>query len=120
VLSAAIVEGVLTFVVRHARDLGLGVLGSKDFDRGSGTWKIADLIKSAAAGQDSVILDERTRHRADELVQTRQRIHAGRMLSSFPGGVPDLKPEEARDAKVTAELVVRKVIDWLEKYPPQP
>jgi len=118
VLSAAIVEGVLTFVVKHARQLGLGVLGSKDFDREPNTWKITDLIKSAAAGQDSAILDERSRNRADELVQTRQRIHAGRMLASFPSGVPDLKPEQARDAKATAELVVRKVIDWLAKYPP--
>ncbi len=120
VLSAAIVEGALTFVVRHARQLGLGVFQSKDFDREPSTWKLVDLIKSAATGQDSAILDEKTRFRANELVQTRQRIHAGGMLSTFPNGVPDLKPEQARDAKATAELVVRKAIDWLAKHPPQP
>jgi hypothetical protein len=40
------------------------------------------------------------------------------MLSEFPAGVPDLRPDEARDAKTTAELVVRRVLDWLERYPP--
>jgi hypothetical protein len=40
------------------------------------------------------------------------------MLSEYPGGVPDLRPDEARDAKATAEVVVRSVLDWLEKYPP--
>jgi uncharacterized protein YjbJ (UPF0337 family) len=32
------------------------------------------------------------------------------MLSDFPSGVvPDLRPEEAREAKATADLVVRRV-----------
>jgi len=39
------------------------------------------------------------------------------MLSEFPGGPSDLRPEEARDAKSTADLVVRRVLDWLQKYP---
>jgi hypothetical protein len=120
VLSAAIVEGVLTFVVKHARQLGLGVFQSKDFDKEPSTWKLVDLVKSAATGGDSAILDEKTRFRTSELVQMRQRIHAGNMLSMFPNGVPDLKPEQARDGKATAELVVRRVIDWLAKYPPKP
>ncbi|MEF9441833.1 MULTISPECIES: hypothetical protein [unclassified Burkholderia] len=32
VLSAALVEGALTFVVKHARSLNLGTMGSKSFD----------------------------------------------------------------------------------------
>lgn len=63
-------------------------------------------------------MDPTIRSRADALIRTRQRIHAGRMLSDFPAGVPDLRPEEARDAKQTAELVVRSVLDWLERFPP--
>jgi hypothetical protein len=117
VLAAALMEGALTFVVRHARALGVGPLGSKDFERAPQTWKVDDLVSSACAGGAAAILDPGTRARADDLVRTRQRIHAGRMLSEFPGGAPDLRPEEARAAKATAELVVRRVLDWLEKYP---
>jgi hypothetical protein len=119
VLAGALVEGALTFVVAHARELGLGVLGSKTFEGKPSTWSINDLVASAAAGGDSAILDPALRHRADELIRARQRIHAGRMLSEFPGGPPDLLPEAGRDAKTTAELVVRRVLDWLEKYPPK-
>ncbi len=116
VLYAALVEGALTFVVGHARKLQLGTLGSKTFDGSPTTWKIDDLVTSAAAGKDSAILDATSRQRADLLIRTRQRIHAGRMLSEFPGGPPDLRPEEARDAKTTAELVVRRVLDWLQRF----
>ena len=118
VLAAALVEGSLTFVVKHARTLGLGVFRSSDFAREPQTWKIDDLIASAARGGDDAIFGELTRSSARKLVDTRQRIHAGRMLSEFPTGVPDLRPEEARAATATAEEVVRCVLDWLEKHPP--
>jgi hypothetical protein len=118
VLAAALVEGALTFVVQHARNLKLGVFRSSDFDGNPRTWKIDDLVASAASGSDTAILDTPTKNRAENLIKTRQRIHAGRMLSEFPNGVPDLRPEEARDAKATAEIVVRGVLDWLEKFPP--
>jgi hypothetical protein len=119
VLAAALVEGALTFVVKHAGALGLGVLGSKTFDGNPRTWRIDDLVSSAAAGQNSAILDTSMRQRAEHLIVVRQRIHAGRMLSEYPGGPPDLRPEEAREAKETVELVVRCVLDWLQKYPPR-
>jgi hypothetical protein len=38
------------------------------------------------------------------------------MLSEFPTGPIDLKPEQARDAETTAELVVGHVIEWLRRY----
>jgi hypothetical protein len=117
VLAAALVEGSLAFVVKHAKSLNLGPMGSKTFDGPATGWGIGDLVTSAAAGRDAAILDALTRQRAEGLIRTRQRIHAGRMLSDFPSGPPDLKPEEARDAKATAELVVRKVIEWLQNYP---
>jgi hypothetical protein len=118
VLAAALVEAALTFVVRHARKLGLGVLASKDFEGNPRTWKIDDLVASASRGGDTSILDVSTRQRAESLIQARQRIHAGRMLADFPtGGAPDLRPDEARDARATAEAVVRRVLDWLAKYP---
>jgi hypothetical protein len=119
VLAAALVEGALTFVVKHAQGFGLGVLGSKDFVRDPRQWRIDDLVSSATAGGNTAILDIATRQRADALIHTRQRIHAGRMLSEFPAGPPDLRPEEAREAKATSELVVRRILVWLENYPPQ-
>ena len=120
VFSAALVEGCLTFVVQYARALKLGPMGSKTFDGQPQTWKIDDLVASAAAGGPSAILDPSLRARADMLIKTRQRIHAGRMLVEHPQGVPDFRPEEARDAKQTAELVVRHVIDWIERHPASP
>lgn len=116
--AAALVEGALTFVVQHARTLNLGVMGSKTFEGSPTSWRIDDLVGGASGGKDAAILNTLTRNRADHLVKARQRIHAGRMLSDFPGGPPDLRPEEARDAKATAELVVRCVLDWLRKYQP--
>ena len=120
VLAGSLVEGSLAFVVSHARKLGLGVMGSKTFNENPTRWRIDDLVSSASVGGDSAILDAQTRLRADGLISTRQRIHAGRMLADFPGGPADLRPEEAREARATAEQVVRRVIDWLQKYPTPP
>lgn len=117
VLSAALVEGALTFVVKHARDRGMGTLASKTFEEAPHRWKIEELVSSAARGGEATILDNAARQRTETLIRARQRIHAGRMLSDFPGGPPDLRPDEARDAKVTAELVVRRVLDWLQRFP---
>jgi hypothetical protein len=118
VLSAALVEGALTFLAKHARQLNVGPFKSPDFERDPRTWKIEDLVKSAATGGDAAVLDSGARTRADELIRTRQRIHAGRMLSEHPGGPPDLRPEEASDARRTTELIVRRVLTWLQKFPP--
>lgn len=118
VLSAALVEGALTFVVKYARDTERGPFQSPDFRGEPHRWKIDDLIKSAATGSEAAILSQHLRTKAEMLTKTRQRIHAGRMLTDYPGGPPDLRPEEARDAKGTAEQVARAVLDWLAKYPP--
>lgn len=117
VLSAALVEGALTFVVKHARGLGLGVMGSKTFEDSPTKWRLEDLLASAGYGNDAAILDKATQTRAGNLIQARQRIHAGRMLGEFPDGPPDLHPEKARDALLTAELVVRSIVEWLQRYP---
>jgi len=117
VLAAAIVEGALAFVAKHAHTLNLGVMGSKTFEDKPNTWSIGDLVGGAVAGRGSAILEPSMRQRADTLIRARQRIHPGRMLTDFPAGPPDLRPEEARDAKMTAEQVVRCVLDWLHRYP---
>ena len=120
VLSASLVEGALTFVVRHAQSIGSATLASKTFTGDPRTWKIDDLVNSGAAGSDAAILNLALKARADGLIRARQRIHAGRMLSEFPQGVSDLRPEEARGARQTAEDVVRAILDWLDRFPPAP
>ncbi len=72
-------------------------------------------MRSAASGGSEAIFSPQVKARAETLIRTRQRIHAGRMLSEHPGGPPDLRPDEARDAKGTAEQVVRSILDWLER-----
>ena len=120
ILAAALVEGVLTFVVKHARSQNLGVFASNDFVGEPRTWKIDNLVESAARGGEAAILDNGARLRVQDLIKNRQRIHAGRMLSEFPNGnVPDLKPEQAKQAGEIAALVIRKVLEWLQKHPPK-
>lgn len=115
VLAAALVEGALTFIVAHARKTGQ--FQSPDYVKDPQSWRIDRLVASAASGGPSAILDLSTKARAEILIRSRQRIHAGRLLSDFPGGPPDIRPDEARDAKATAEQVVRAILDWLLKNP---
>ena len=117
VIAAALVEGALVFVVRHARANGQGPMNSTTFKEPPTAWNLKDLVNSAAAGGADAILDNNAKNRAETLIRTRQRIHAGRMLFEFPTGPEDLRPEEARDAKATADLVVRRILDWLQKHP---
>ena len=116
VLAAALVEGALTFIVKHAR--ANGQFQSKEYEREPRSWKIEDLVASAASGGPAAVLDLQSKTRAETLIRTRQRIHAGRMLSDYPTGPPDLRPDEAREAKGAADQVVRAVLDWLQKNPP--
>lgn len=57
VLAAALVEGSLTFIVKHARTLGLATFASNDFARDPRLWRIDELVASAARGGDSAVLD---------------------------------------------------------------
>jgi hypothetical protein len=115
VLAAALVEDALTFIVKHARERGQ--FQSKDYEKDPRTWKVDDLVASAASGGPSAVLNQQVKARAETLIRARQRIHAGRMLAEYPGGPPDIRPDEARDAKQTAEQVVRAILDWLQKSP---
>ncbi len=117
VLAAALMEGSLTFIVRYAISLKNGMFGSKDWEREPNAWRIDDLVKAASGSGPDAILDQASKLRADALIRVRQRIHAGRMLVEYPSGVQDLRPEEAREARMTLELVVRKILDWIETHP---
>jgi hypothetical protein len=118
VLSAALVEGVLIFAASYARGRNLPDFATNDLAGDPKSWTLEKLLKAAA--HNNAVLDAQTKNRADGLLLTRQRIHTGRLLSSQPKGapVPDLRPEEAREAKAVAEQVVRFVLDWLGRNPP--
>lgn len=118
VLAAALIEGTLTFMVKHAKAIRIGPFGSTTFEKDPRHWKIEDLVASAASGGPEAILDPAARGRAEGVIRSRQRIHAGRLLAEHPGGLPDMRPEEARDARQTVELVVRQTLDWLDRHPP--
>jgi hypothetical protein len=118
VLAAALVEGALTFIVRHARKSGH--FQSPDYENDPQKWKIDKLVVSAASGGSAAILDPSVKARAEAVIRARQRIHAGRMLVDYPSGVPDIRPEEAREARGAAEQVVRAILDWLQKHPSVP
>lgn len=118
VLAAALSEAALTFVVKHARTIGSPTLASRTFSESPTRWSFDELLKSAASGGADAILDQSARDRADRLFWIRQRIHAGRLLADQPQGpIPDTRPEEAREAIETANIVVRKVLDWLDRHP---
>jgi hypothetical protein len=116
VIAAALVEGALTFVVKHAQAKSLPMFASSTFSEDPRNWRIDKLVASACSGNESAILDQSSRHQADQLIRDRNRIHAGRMLTEFPNGLPDLKPEQARAAKQTVDLIVRQVLTWLDKF----
>ena len=110
VLAAALVAGALTFIVAHAHKSGVSNRRTTTRTRGPGrstTWSRAP---PQGAPQRSSICKPRARN-SHPLAAA--RIHPGRMLSDYPDGPPDIRPEEARDAKGTAEQVVRAVLDWL-------
>jgi len=116
VLAAALAEGALAFVVKHARDSGKTM--TKRLQPSPRHWTFDSLILAAKSGQEP-ILDETWAVRCRELNLNRQRIHVGRLLESpqsYPR--PDARPEEARAAKETAEGVVRRVLDWWSRSGP--
>ncbi|HXE26991.1 MAG TPA: hypothetical protein VN656_00685 [Stellaceae bacterium] len=115
VLSAALVEAVLTLAAAYAREHKLPDFATNELAGDPKGWTLEKLLKAAA--HNNAVLDSQTKNRADGLILTRQRIHAGRLLSTQPKGlpIPDLRPEEAREAQAVAEQVVRFVIDWLDR-----
>lgn len=122
VLAAALSEAALIFVVARAQKANVGPLLSATFRSDPPTqWKFEDLIKSAAAGGQHAILDQRTRERAERLNKSRQRIHVGRLMHENPKGpIPDIRPEEVRDARETLDAVLRCIVDWLQAHPANP
>lgn len=112
--AAALAEAALAFVVPRAKSAGL--MKSIDVSKPR-QWRFADLVKGAKSSDASVsaILDERSAQRGLDLNDARQRIHAGYLIDTIPSGpIADLKPEQARDAVQTLEILVRRILEWLD------
>lgn len=121
VLAATLCEGALVFIREHAQSKGLSMPDSSLGADPKG-WKFNKLVDAACKGSapifSSQMRDQLAARRATELNFMRQRIHAGRVLdeqSKLPH--PDLRPEEARTARETTDLVLRRVLDWLAAHP---
>lgn len=110
VTCAALAEGALALVAVRAREKGLWT----SLPDGPRNWKLDALLKAAQSGVPPTLKDaEGARGRM--LNQSRQRIHAGRLLED-PTLTVDWKPDEAREARTTLDMLLRRIIDW----PPLP
>jgi len=117
VLAASLAEGALSFIVPRAKNNGLMTCVDIAKPR---QWRFEDLVKGAKSGNPTIdaILDEPASTRALQLNSSRQKIHAGFLIDTIPTGpIPDVRPEEAKDGIQTAEIVVRKIVDWLGRHP---
>jgi hypothetical protein len=118
ILSAALAEGALVLIVKRAQKLGLATMASKTFGQSATSWKFDDLLSSAASGGADAIFDQKVRDRAARLNTIRNRIHVGRLMTEQPTGtIPDIRTEEAREAKETLDIILRSILDWLDKHP---
>lgn len=121
VLAATLCEGALVFIMKHAQHERLS-MPETSLGADPKGWKFDKLVDAACKGAAPVFSgqprDQLAAKRAKELNFMRHRIHAGRVLdeqSRLPH--PDLRPEEARTARETTDLVLRRVLDWLEAHP---
>ncbi len=113
VLAAAMAEGALSFVVPLAKSKGL--MGRIDADKPR-RWYLDDLVGGAKSGKPDVpsMVGDPMQARVLHLHKLRQRIHVGALIEQTPQGpIPDIRPEEARDARHTLDLLLREILVWL-------
>lgn len=76
------------------------------------SWRFHDLTKWARKSSVGIITDERLNNRCTDLNEHRQRVHAGRFLDRPEmAKLVDLKPEQARAARETLDLLLRAILD---------
>ena len=82
-------------------------------------WKLVKLLEVArqtAGSPELRIVTDELYNRGLLLNGLRQRIHAGCLLGEHPAGpIPDIRPEEVREARHTSEQIVRAILDWLAR-----
>jgi hypothetical protein len=106
VACAALAEGALALVASRARPNGLWTM----LQESPKTWQLEALVRAAQSGTTPVLRDSEGA-RCKALNATRQRIHAGRLLED-PSLTVDWKPEEAREARETLDMLLRRILDW--------
>lgn len=109
-ISCALCEGALSFLINKTKDHEHQMIKTLEMDKPR-NWKFPGLIKAASSGTNPVLKDEKLRHSLEKMNDHRKRIHPA---AFFPeaGGIPDLKPEQAKTAIDTTEELSRAIIDW--------
>lgn len=116
VLSAALCEASLIFVTDRARRLG-NSMNFRDAERSPRHWKMDQLAGAARSGADPVLTPQ-AGDRCLELNRIRQRVHVGRLIDPDENPPrPDTNPQEAREARATADLVIGQVLMWVDRNP---
>lgn len=117
VVAAAMAEAALSFVLRPAQSAGL--MSRTDVTKPR-SWRFEEMANGTKSGKQDVrsMLSDRARARCLELNELRQRIHVGFLVSSNAGPIPDVRPEQAREARQTLDMMLRDILEWLESQGP--
>ncbi len=116
VTAAALAEGALTFVVRHAQKrTGGKAFSVRPFTDPPQHWKFEALIR-AARHETAGIIDGRLADACTALNEHRQRIHPARFIERpvTPTHV-DVRPHHAEEALATTRKLVGAVLEWLAR-----
>lgn len=120
VLSAALGEGALSFLVRYARKATNGAaFGSNTFDEGQPkkNWSLEALAK-AAKHDTAQVIDQLLMEQCIRLNEDRQRIHGARYIDTAvdPTKIAT-KDHEAEAALQTVKRLVSKIVEWIAAHP---
>jgi len=113
VLSAVLVEGALSLVVKQAQADGRSM--TKHLDTDLKKWRFEHLIQLAKSGQDA-IFKQHVADRCTRLNEFRKRIHVGALLDGSTWAHRyDARADEATEAKETAKIAIRAILDWVKR-----
>jgi hypothetical protein len=113
VLSGSLCEGALAFFA--ASDIHTGLTMTQKLPSDPRQWKLEALIGAGATGQRALLIDP-LRQRLIELNERRKIIHPGSFIELVQPvrKVPEIRPEQAIEARNVVKLLLRTIIDWLE------
>lgn len=112
ILSAAICEGILAFVIEFSKDKEFAMTKNLRVEDPK-SWKFSEMIKATSSGI-SPFMKEDLRRKLEKMNENRKRIHPASYLT-FGSAIPDLKPEQSQEAFETSKALAREAIEWIVK-----
>lgn len=114
-LSASLCEGALAFFAASGIHSGLTMTQKLPSDPRQ--WKLEALISAASTGGTTALLVDPLRQRLVELNERRKALHPGSFIQlSIPlQKVPEIRPEQAVEARSVVHLLLRTIVDWLAR-----